>query len=30
MVVATTHAAMLSEVLDDDHLLVATGDDYVW
>jgi hypothetical protein len=30
IVVATTHAAMLSAVLDADHLLVATGEDYVW
>lgn len=30
MVVATTHGPMLSDVLDDAHLLVATGDDYVW
>lgn len=30
IVVATTHSATLSDVLDADHLLVATGDDYVW
>lgn len=30
IVVATTHATILSDVLDEAHLLVATGDDYVW
>jgi len=30
VVVATTHGSMLAEVLPPGHVLVATGDDYLW